>query len=570
MFFPGIHKGASAMFSKLLALFTVVVMLLIHIVSGSPGGGIHGGAAAPSREQRDIARKYARYATGAPPPFRKFCYPTEYKVQKRQAWLGEWMDPDGGAKSMLAFHSIGAGKTCAAIQVAERYRRPLVVLPASLIGGFRSELRSPCAGDRYCSAEWRDELKSLQPRAKRWREIIRDSDALIDAVYTIMSYNKFAESPPTGRHDIIIIDEVHNLANMAGSFYGAALDWIERHPASSVLLMSATPIFDSPTELRGLARLLRAGRPSSEETITPDDVRRMFAGHVSYFAGAPASTFPTADIRRVALRMSAHQAKWYRADVVTELSSRGSLITAEAANNFYSNTRQRANVAFPRGLTGEDGLAALSMADCRERIGVYSCKMEYLRRRLRKGKLAFIYTAYTSAAGIELIAKCMRAWGWRDYARDGPGRMRYVVWSGDTSDSMRDEIRSVYNSSDNDDASKIAVVIGSPAIREGVSMLRTRSAHLIDLYWNTPRIDQIMGRIIRFCSHKSLPADERNVRVYLYCAYAVGAAEKMQSDGVGPDVSIDAYMLGLADAKKIENGPYIEALKEIASDRLLN
>lgn len=588
------------MFGNIIAVCVLIIFVFIQLVTsvftGVNGGGQHVnadanadtdtyvGGAALNRDQREVGRKYRRYADEDPPAFRKFCYPTTYKVQRRQAFIGEWMDPSNGVRECLAYYSIGAGKTCAAIQVAERYRRPLVILPASLIGGFRNELRSPCAGNTYCTAAWREELATLPPRSARYREIIAESDALIDAKYTIMSYNKFAEDGAPGRHDVIIIDEVHNLANADGTFYGAALAWINSHPRTSVLLMSATPIFDSPAELNGLARLLRAdvggsasnasARSKATDTgsiLTPDDVMRVFAGRVSYFAGAPSWTFPTADIRKVKLRMSPHQSRWYHADIVNELTQRGTVREASASTSFYSTARQRANVAFPRGLAGDDGLRALTAADIRERIGVYSCKMAHLRRKLRKNKLAFVYTAYTGAAGIDLIVRCLQTWGWRDYFTDGPGRGRFAVWSGDTSDARRDEIRSVYNRADNDDASQIAVVIGSPAIREGVSLLRVRSAHLIDLYWNMPRIDQIVGRVIRFCSHKTLPAAERNVRVYMYMAYAARSpTTSALPDAADPDVSIDAYMLGLAEEKKMENAPYITALQEIAIDRALN
>jgi hypothetical protein len=37
-------------------------------------------------------------------------------------------------------------------------------------------------------------------------------------------------------------------------------------------------------------------------------------------------------------------------------------------------------------------------------------------------------------------------------------------------------------------------------------------------YWNTSRLDQVIGRAIRYCSHKDLPAEDREVNVYLYLA----------------------------------------------------
>lgn len=556
------------MLGEIIAFLTVIVLILIKLLTriSTIGGGD------PSALQRRVAKKYSKWrADPSRPSFRKFCYPTDYKVQRQQSFLGEYMDPSNGIRELIAFHTIGAGKTCAAIQVGLRYRNPLVMLPASLIGGFRAELRSPCAGDKYLTEDERRELSGLGPRDAKRRKIIAESDRRIDADWTIVSYNKFAEEG-AGSHDIIIVDEVHNLANSDGAFYEATLAWIRRHPRASVLLMSATPIFDNPSELSGLAALLRI----NAQIITPEDIEKHFAGHISYFAGAPQSTYPRADVKYVQLAMSAHQARWYRSDMVAERNRNGDIRLDEAANNFYANTRQRANVAYPRGLIGDEGINALKSADIRERVRTYSCKMAYLQKRLRRDELTFIYSAYTGAGGIDLITRCLRAWGWQDYFSAGPGRRRYAVWSGDTSDSRRDEIREVFNDSANDDGSQISVVVGSPSIREGVSLLRVRRAHLIDLYWNDSRIDQIIGRVLRFCSHKTLPPAERSVEIYLYLAYTEsqwGVRNSRELDAPpppsDPTISIDAYMLGLAMEKKSEKQPFIDAMINAAVDRLL-
>ena len=46
---------------------------------------------------------------------------------------------------LLIYHRIGSGKTCSAIQIGEKFKknkRIIVVVPASLRGNFRNELRS--------------------------------------------------------------------------------------------------------------------------------------------------------------------------------------------------------------------------------------------------------------------------------------------------------------------------------------------------------------------------------------------------------------------------------------------
>jgi hypothetical protein len=155
--------------------------------------------------------------------------------------------------------------------------------------------------------------------------------------------------------------------------------------------------------------------------------------------------------------------------------------------------------------------------------------------------------------------------GYRDYLEDGAGKRRYVVWSGEQTLKEKGVIRNVFNNVDNDNASQIQIVIGSPAIKEGVSLLRMSEVHILSPYWNWSRLQQIYGRAARFCSHKSLPARYREVEIYIYVAVINGY--KPDLINITPDESIDAYMLDIADKKKKENEPYLEALMDVAVDR---
>jgi len=80
--------------------------------------------------------------------------------------------------------------------------------------------------------------------------------------------------------------------------------------------------------------------------------------------------------------------------------------------------------------------------------------------------------------------------------------------------------KSIYNHRDNFDGSMLKFMIISPSGKEGLSLLRTRSIHIMEPYWNSSRLQQVIGRGIRYCSHKDLPIEERVVEVFLYIAVA--------------------------------------------------
>jgi hypothetical protein len=51
---------------------------------------------------------------------------------------------------------------------------------------------------------------------------------------------------------------------------------------------------------------------------------------------------------------------------------------------------------------------------------------------------------------------------------------------------------------------------------EGISLFNTRQVHIMEPYWNNVRLQQVIGRAIRLCSHMKLDWDERTVEVFTY------------------------------------------------------
>lgn len=567
----------------IITFILILISLVWRLATSEVGSGYYGAALDDTNAswyQKAVLKEYRHLK---PPkrriPYSEFCYPQKFKIQPQQKLIGDFMRPQGKLHedSLLVIHKIGAGKTCLSIQVGMQWRRrgkPLYVMPASLIPGFRAELRSPCAGNDYITAAERERLKSLDPGSAEYKSIIAESDARIDRDFSVMSYNKFSAAVHAGSYKkvaapILIVDELQNINSPGGKYYSAVKKWVEHFDPAPIVLMSATPLFDSEEEIDSIATLMRLKSSGDKTVITPDDIRTLFAGRVSYYEGAPASTFPEVFIKVKKCKMSQHQAKWYRATVEAEMKKSGDIKLKEISDSFYIKSRQRSNIVYPKGLTGNAGLESLTDRMIRESLDTYSAKYAAVIKKLLRSHgpegLSFIYTGFTGAGGIAALKKCLNAVGFRDYSIDGPGRRRYVVWSGDETLREKDNIRAVFNSAANDDGSQIQVVIGSPAIKEGVSLLRIRNVHILESYWNHSRLEQIFGRAVRYCSHKSLPARDRSVTIYIYAAIA-GEASKEPS----PMESIDLYMLDIADKKRDAITPYMEAFADVAVDKLVH
>ena len=47
-------------------------------------------------------------------------------------------------------------------------------------------------------------------------------------------------------------------------------------------------------------------------------------------------------------------------------------------------------------------------------------------------------------------------------------------------------------------------MIISSAGAEGISLTGVRQVHIMEPYWNVSRLDQVIGRAVRYCSHKDV------------------------------------------------------------------
>jgi hypothetical protein len=91
-------------------------------------------------------------------------------------------------------------------------------------------------------------------------------------------------------------------------------------------------------------------------------------------------------------------------------------------------------------------------------------------------------------------------------------------------------------------------------------------------YWNHIRMDQVIGRAVRTCSHVDLPADERNVDVFIYFSTLTEEQQKASFTLRTQDKGLtsDEYLFGIAKKKKKITDGILELLKKASVDCALN
>lgn len=550
--------------------------------------------------QDKIKKKFKELeAPSKKPTFNELCYPEEYTYQLPQLFVSKFINPKTPYKGLMVFHRIGAGKTCAAIQIAEQWvqtRNVIFIVPASLVGNVYKEFRSECTGSKYVTKAERAKLSKLKPTSNEYQELIQEINERIDSSYQIYSYHKYVDLVESKKinlkNSLVIIDEVQNIVSESGSFYKIILGSLQRSPDSTrIVVMSATPIFDKPVELALTMNLLKPDNilptgskfndtflkidsNGSYKIANPELLGSLLKGYVSYSPGAPSHAFPTQKFKVVKCHMSKFQYECYQ--TVEEQEGKPDFKDIlKLPNNFFIGSRIISNIAFPNKGINEKGFESWTGSKLKlENLERYSIKYYKIitKVRLIKGP-SFVYSNFKEFGGLKPLVAALEANGFKDVSVFGPGKNRYAVWSGDEKAELKEKIRDIFNQPSNADGSQIKVILGSPSIKEGVSLLRVKSVHILDPYWNTSRLDQVIGRAIRYCSHKDLPKEEREVNVYLYLACAPkGKKVYITRDGsqtLQDRLTVDQHIYRIALEKEKLVKEFYSVIKKSAVDAKL-
>jgi len=177
----------------------------------------------------------------------------------------------------------------------------------------------------------------------------------------------------------------------------------------------------------------------------------------------------------------------------------------------------------------------------------YSPKFLYMLQNIQKSPgSVFIYSQFRSLEGIGIFSLVLEANGyapfrlrknnddmWEAYEEESEEtKPKFAFYSGTEDDEYKDIIKSIFNNDENKvnpglkeymkskggnlKGNIIKILLATSSAAEGISLANVRQVHITEPYWNPVRIEQVMGRAIRICSHSNLPLKDRNVEVFLY------------------------------------------------------
>ena len=111
----------------------------------------------------------------------------------------------------------------------------------------------------------------------------------------------------------------------------------------------------------------------------------------------------------------------------------------------------------------------------------------------------------------------------------------------------------------------IKVLMITSAGAEGINLRNTRYVHVMEPYWHPVRIEQVIGRARRICSHNKLPLELQTVKVFIYIS--VFTETQLRSDFAGDIVRLDKspnepFSPETSDEKLLRTSNIKEAISE--------
>ena len=256
-----------------------------------------------------------------------------------------------------------------------------------------------------------------------------------------------------------------------------------------------------------------------------------------------------------------------------------------------------------------------------DKLTLYSPKYLAILRNIQQETnrgLHLVYSQFKTLEGIGLFKIVLESngfvefklvkkdgqWDIKDFDKD-PEKPRFARYTGDETAEEKDIVRNIYNgawhlvppsivekirerNADNLYGEVIKVLMITASGAEGINLRNTRFVHIMEPYWNMVRVDQVVGRARRICSHEDLPEAMRTVEVFIYlCRATPEQIEKnielkirdlsklaytIRDEKRGRDIqervpfTTDQYLLEIAHIKDAITRQILTTVKETAMD----
>lgn len=392
-------------------------------------------------------------------------------------------------RGLILYHSTGAGKTLTALFAIYQLKYHIIII-----------------GNKSSRKTFLDNIQKAGLDMNRF------------TFYTYAKIKKILESDVTiFRNTSVIVDEAHTLRNenMYNLYIASALML-----ATKVILLTATPVINYLNDLSVLINIVKG------EDVLPTD-RKLFdqmfydeekmvlinqtflfeklKNTISYYKVENDVNYPTNTVHYNEIEMNHEQLNEYiyyikkiiyeGREIVDEsnvLNIDYGLLSTKKRNFFLNVTRQLSNTV---------------------KNSENSPKITEIYQKILNGPYPIIVYSNFLKNGIYTLAILLEK-----------NKINYKTITGYTTQDKLNVIVNNYNNG------SYQVLLISSAGSESLDLKNTRQIHVMEPHWNDAKIQQVIGRSIRYKSHENLPIDERHVDIYYWVSVFPKKIKNLSAD----------------------------------------
>lgn len=529
-------------------------------------------------------------------------FPKTIIPNERQLSLANFLSPTSINDSIMLFHNVGAGKTLAAITIAEKiiyntdFKVFVLIKNKSLKQNFDLNLKLlPFYNDSNISKRY----NFITYAALTYKKQNSVEKMYLGNQPTQQTQTLIKEKSKLDNYDfsnsVVILDEVHNITE--NESYDAIYYILSRSVNYKLILLTATPIYNSVTEIFSLSNILNIREkqfPINESELLAqgyikvqesntfnerilkkgiykitnkgiDELKKNLNGKISFSyqvlidypkeinIGDPIND-KKGSMNVVFCEMSDYQYSVYKKAIEFDLS--------KDKSGIYTNSVHASSIVYPNDEIGKRAFIKMledknTQNEIMSNVGKFSIKFKKMFDYIKASPgICFIYSNFVEFAGLDLVRFFLKKLGYKKYNTNAENNGKNFI---DVSDF--DKYKHILSSPENKDGNIIKIFLGSPKLSEGVSVKNVRQIHILEPDWVMSKITQIKGRGLRNKSHILLEPEERNVEIFKY----VSVYSKDKSI-----IYIDEQKYLVSEEKDRLNKKVERMLKEIAMDCSFN
>jgi superfamily II DNA or RNA helicase len=503
-----------------------------------------------------------------------------FKLELQQEFLKKYIiEHITTINKILLYHSIGSGKTCTSITIAEEIMsydknyKTLVILPARLNSNYVDELISSCGFNKYISKEDYNNFIAFDTPLKIKKTIERKFMKLIKEKYTFYSYEKLFNLAKKQsnviewiqkitKNKVIIIDEVHNLISgkydiknktlTQSLFYHLFLTNLNK--SSKSFFLTATPIFDNYRQFVELAKVLNSDvKIDGKENI--QTIINLLKGKISYYDATNLNAYPSVEYKIEQIPLTQKQN-----DIISLINNPDE----EDNQNEMFLIKQR-----QYSISTISNISSIS----NKNLSLHAPKLVKIKDSIIENKGKHLVYCTFIKKGLNILEEILKRYGYVNYYNDSSlnesnNYKRYIIWDSKLKNTQKQSIKNITNSYDNVDGKIIKVILGSPSIKEGISFKHIQHLHIVDPVWNISAMNQIEGRAIRYCSHVDISPTDKNLKRTVILHYYKSIANPSLDNPISMTCDERIYDI-ILPKKEIIIQACENALKKVAFDYYL-